>query len=422
MKSSTIHPAFGDKHKEYIRNATRCTISVAEGAVRAGKTIDNIAAFATMINKGTPDRIHLATGSTAANAKLNIGDANGFGLEYLFRGRCRWTKYKGNEALVIKSCGRDYVVIFAGGAKADSFKKIRGNSYGMWIATEINLHHEDTIKEAFNRQLAAKLRRVFWDLNPSSPGHWIYQNYIDRFQEQFGARYNYRHFTIRDNATITAQRLAEIESQYDIKSIWYRRDILGERCIAEGLVYPMFGDSCIVQDVPDTGDYYISIDYGTHNPFSAGLWCVTKTEAVRIGEYYYCGREERKEKTPEEYYSEVKRLAGGRDIKCLIVDPSADAFIATVKKHHEFKVRGAVNDVLPGIQTTAEMIASGKLKIHESCEDAIREFGLYRWDEKAESDRVVKENDHAMDEIRYMVMTVLKKHFKEHRFVPELAR
>lgn len=123
MKSSTIHPAFGDKHKEYIRNATRCIISVAEGAVRAGKTIDNIAAFATMINKGTPDRIHLATGSTAANAKLNIGDANGFGLEYLFRGRCRWTKYKGNEALVIKSCGRDYVVILRAERKRTALKK-----------------------------------------------------------------------------------------------------------------------------------------------------------------------------------------------------------------------------------------------------------------------------------------------------------
>ena len=182
MKTVTIHPAFGEKHKAYIQDAT---------------------------------------GSTAANAKLNIGDANGFGLEYIFRGRCRWTKYKGNEALVIKSCGRDYVVIFAGGAKADSFKKIRGNSYGMWIATEINLHHEDTIKEAFNRQLAAKVRRVFWDLNPSSPGHWIYQRYIDRFRSQFGERYNYQHFTIRDNATITAQRLAEIESQYDTSSIWY---------------------------------------------------------------------------------------------------------------------------------------------------------------------------------------------------------
>lgn len=422
MKSATMNPAFGEKHREYIQSAVRCTISVAEGAVRAGKTIDNIAAFAAMIQKGTPDRIHLATGSTAANAKLNIGDANGFGLEYIFRGRCRWTKYKGNEALVIKSCGRDYVVIFAGGAKADSFKKIRGNSYGMWIATEINLHHEETIKEAFNRQLAARLRRVFWDLNPSSPGHWIYQRYIDRFAEQFGERYNYCHFTIRDNATITAQRLTEIESQYDVKSIWYKRDILGERCIAEGLVYPRFDASCVVGAVPAGGDYYISVDYGTHNPFSAGLWCVTAEIAVRIAEYYYCGREEREEKTPEEYYTEIKRLAGGRDIKCLVVDPSADAFIATVKKHHEYKVRGAVNDVLPGIQTTAEMLASGKIKIHESCKDAIREFGLYRWDEKIEADCVVKENDHTMDEIRYMAMTILKRHFKEHKFVPELAR
>ena len=228
-------------------------------------------------------------------------------------------------------------------------------------------------------------------------------------------------YTIDDNPFLPPSFVENLKKEY-AGTVFYDRYILGKWTLAEGLVYPMFGDSCIVQDIPDTGDYYISIDYGTHNPFSAGLWCVTKTEAVRIGEYYYCGREERKEKTPEEYYSEVKRLAGGRDIKCLIVDPSADAFIATVKKHHDFKVRGAVNDVLPGIQTTAEMIASGKLKIHESCEDAIREFGLYRWDEKAESDRVVKENDHAMDEIRYMVMTVLKKHFKEHRFVPELAR
>ena len=75
-----------------------------------------------------------------------------------------------------------------------------------------------------------------------------------------------------------------------------------------------------------------------------------------------------------------------------------------------------------GIRTTSDFLRDGRIKIHAGCKDTIREFGLYRWDEKAESDRVVKENDHAMDEIRYMVMTVLKKHFKEHRFVPELAR
>lgn len=409
MKSTTLRPQFGEKHKAYISAATRCTISVAEGAVRAGKTIDNIAAFAALINKGTPDRIHLATGSTAANAKLNIGDANGFGLEYLFRGRCRWTKYKGNEALVIKSHGRDYVVIFAGGAKADSFKKIRGNSYGMWIATEINLHHEDTIKEAFNRQLAAKVRRVFWDLNPSSPGHWIYRAYIDRFAEQFGERYNYQHFTIRDNATITPQRLAEIESQYDPSSIWYRRDILGERCIAEGLVYPMFDASCVVDSAPDGGgEYYISVDYGTLNPFSAGLWCLKNGVATRIREYYYSGRETNRNKTDEEYFVEVEKLAEGLPIRSVIVDPSAASFIEVLRRH-KYPVRKAKNDVMPGIITTGRYLQDGTIKIHRSCKDTIREFGLYSWDDKSTEDKVIKENDHAMDETRYFAYTVLRE-------------
>ena len=301
-----------------------------------------------------------------------------------------------------------------GAEKVSQVSKIRGASIKYCYGDEV----ADWSEEVF-ALLKSRLDKEYscfdGTYNPQYPNHWL-KKFLDSNADIFSQVY-----TIDDNPFLPPSFVENLKKEY-AGTVFYDRYILGKWTLAEGLVYPMFGDSCIVQDIPDTGDYYISIDYGTHNPFSAGLWCVTKTEAVRIGEYYYCGREERKEKTPEEYYSEVKRLAGGRDIKCLIVDPSADAFIATVKKHHEFKVRGAVNDVLPGIQTTAEMIASGKLKIHESCEDAIREFGLYRWDEKAESDRVVKENDHAMDEIRYMVMTVLKKHFKEHRFVPELAR
>lgn len=411
MKTQTLKPIFGQKHREYISRAVRATISVAEGAVRAGKTVDNVAAFAYLIDRGTPDRIHLATGSTAANAKLNIGDCNSMGLEYIFRGRCRWTKYKGNEALAIRSHGREYVVIFAGGAKADSFKKIRGNSYGMWIATEINLHHQDTIKEAFNRQLAAKVRRVFWDLNPSAPGAWIYEDYIERFREQFGRRYNYEHFTIRDNATISEQRFAEIEAQYrqyGVTSAWYRRDILGERCIAEGLIYPMFGEFNIVDEVPERGEYYISCDYGTLNPFSAGLWCWDGKKATRIREYYYSGRNERSNKTDEEYYTELESLAGDLLVKSVIVDPSAASFIEVIRRHKRFRVQKAVNDVIPGIATTARYIQDGTIKVCRSCKDAIREFGLYRWDEKSTEDKPIKENDHAMDDIRYFTMTILR--------------
>ena len=137
----------------------------------SGKTVDNVFAFAQEL-KTTPDKIHLATGSTMGNAKLNIGDANGFGLEWIFRGQCRWGKYKDMEALLISGPSTDFkqkIVIFAGASSSDSFKKIRGNSYGMWIATEINLHHDNTIKEAFNRQLAGKEQENLLGHEPRTP-------------------------------------------------------------------------------------------------------------------------------------------------------------------------------------------------------------------------------------------------------------
>ena len=72
------------KHKRYINRAKRCKMSVAEGAIRSGKTIDHciIAAIKLEVCR---DKIHLASGSTIGNAKLNIGACNGFGLENLFR-------------------------------------------------------------------------------------------------------------------------------------------------------------------------------------------------------------------------------------------------------------------------------------------------------------------------------------------------
>lgn len=206
----------------------------------------------------TPDKIHLATGSTMGNAKLNIGDANGFGLEWIFRGQCRWGRYKDMDALIIKGAYtgfRQKVVIFAGAAASDSYKKIRGNSYGMWIATEINLHHDNTIKEAFNRQLAAKRRKIFWDLNPDHPKAAIYEKYIDLYDKKaregtLAGGYNYAHFTIFDNANISKDRLEEIVSQYDENSIWYVRDILGKRSIAEGLVYTQFASMAAQENNP----------------------------------------------------------------------------------------------------------------------------------------------------------------------------
>ena len=301
-----------------------------------------------------------------------------------------------------------------GAEKVSQVSKIRGASIKYCYGDEV----ADWSEEVF-ALLKSRLDKEYscfdGTFNPQYPDHWL-KKFLDSTAYFFSQTY-----TIDDNPFLPESFKENLKKEYE-GTVYYDRYILGLWVRAEGLVYPMFGDDCITQEIPDTGDYYISIDYGTLNPFSAGLWCVGKKCAVRIAEIYYRGREEKKQKTDEEYCDMVERLAGDKPIRAVVVDPSAASFIEALRRRSGFKVRHADNDVLNGIRTTSDFLRDGRIKIHAGCKDTIREFGLYRWDEKAESDRVVKENDHAMDEIRYMVMTVLKKHFKEHRFVPELAR
>lgn len=413
-RTSSIPFCFGEKHRAYMRGCLDAAVCVAEGAVRSGKTVDHVFVFARLL-EDAPDRLHLATGPTEANARLNIGDCNGFGLEALFRGRCRWGKYQGNDCLRIRTATGEKIVLFAGGGKSDSYRRIRGNSYGMWIATEINLHHPSMIREALNRQLAARRRRVFWDLNPEGPGAWIYTEYLDRYarlqqQGQFPGGYHYGHFTIRDNAALPPGRIREIEAQYDPASVWYRRDILGERCAAEGLVYPMFDPARHLRPYRGGGHprWYISVDYGTRNPCSMGLWAVEGGRAHRTAEFYFDGRRAQRAMTDEEYYQALERLAGDRVIQYVVADPSAASFLECIRRHGRFRVRGADNAVVPGIRTVGGMLGAGRIAIDPSCRDCIRELQGYRWEDGG-GDRPVKENDHAMDELRYFCYTVLRR-------------
>ena len=436
MKKATIEwQPFSDKHKRYIKTALHSKMSVAEGAIRSGKTIDHCIIAAALLER-VRDKIHLASGSTIANAKMNIGDCNGFGLEHLFRGRCRWGKYKDNEALYISTQTGDKVVVFAGGGKADSYRKILGNSYGIWIATEINEHYDSDdsrtsfIKVAMGRQAASLDPYILWDLNPCYPSHPIYTRYIDVFPSRYVGGYNYEHFTIADNLSITDQRRKEIESTYEVGSVWYRRDILGERCIAEGLIFPMFEDA-IVDTVPevDPDEWCLSVDYGTMNAFAAILWARYGRTWIAKDEYYYSGRDEGSQKTDDDYLKDIIEFCGpvkewefrkkvkgqlfGEYVLDMVVDPSAASFITAARKEDMFSVIKADNDVLDGIRLTASALKSGKIKILRSLENWQEEAQGYVWDEKAAEDAPVKINDHLMDSMRYFVKTVVSKGYDD---------
>lgn len=408
-KTATIESRWSDKHRAYMRRSVSCMMNVAEGAVRAGKTVDNVTMFARELET-SPDKLHLATGSTIANAKMNIADSNGHGLESIFRGRCYWTEYRGNDALAVKTRVGVRVVIFAGGAKADSYKKIRGNSYGMWIATEINLHHDDTIKEAMNRQLAAQRRKIYWDLNPAAPKAKIYTNYIDKYKsigDQIGG-YNHETFTIYDNINIPPERLREIEAQYEPGSIWARRALRGERCAAEGLIYPAMvnkPDAIIIDALPGSLiEVNVGVDFGggsSGHAFSASGLTFGFQHLVALKSARYMRGDQRIEIDPEklgdlfvEFCREVIAQYGRIDhVYCDSAEPTLIAGLRTSARKNglgwlriENALKTKINDRIRAAQA---FMAQGRFKVMRGqCETLTDALGSAVWDDKEETEDV----------------------------------
>jgi PBSX family phage terminase large subunit len=290
-----------------------------------------------------------------------------------------------------------------GAEKVSQVSKIRGASIKYCYGDEV----ADWSQEVFEL-LKSRLDKAYscfdGTYNPQGPNHWL-KVFLDSKADIFSQTY-----TIDDNPFLPEAFVENLKREYR-GTVFYDRYILGRWALAEGLIYPMFGESNIVDEEPPAGRYYISVDYGTLNPFSAGLWCVTKQGAVRIKEYYYSGRGTQKQLTDEEYYQAIRELADGYNVDYVVIDPSAASFITTVFRHNEFHVVKANNDVMDGIRRTSVYLKSGELKIHRQCKDAIREFGLYRWDEESTVDKVIKADDHAMDDIRYFANTILVRYF-----------
>ena len=128
---------------------------------------------------------------------------------------------------------------------------------------------------------------------------------------------------------------------------------------------------------------------------------------VKLYEYYYDSRKTGKQKTDDEHYDGLCNLVKGRKIKYAVVDPSAASFITLIRQKGEFKVIPARNDVLDGIRKVSSALKNKTIYVCKPCKDSIREFSLYRWESSKSKDSPIKENDHAMDDIRYFVTTIL---------------
>lgn len=369
---------------------------ICDGAVRSGKTICMADGFFLWAMCSFDQQVFGLCGRTVESLRRNIV----IHLQNWLGGTGMVISEKRNEnKLVVTYKDRTNTFYLFGGKDESSYTLVQGITLAGALLDEVALMPRSFVEQVCARCSVAG-SKMWFNCNPHSPEHWFYKEWIMKCKEK---NVLHIHFTMADNLSLAMEIRQRYERLYT--GVFYRRYILGEWCAAEGLVYD-FTDGSITDERPAGFEYYISVDYGTLNPFSAGLWSVAGDKAVRIKEFYYDGRNKKRQLTDEEYCNEVIALAEGYTISKVIVDPSAASFITALKRRG-MRVQQANNSVLDGIRRTAVYLRDGNIKIHRSCIDAIREFRLYRWDEKSGVDRVIKENDHAMDDIRYFCNTIM---------------
>ena len=304
--------------------------------------------------------------------------------------------------LTVRLGSRENTFYLFGGKDEGSADLIQGLTLAGVLMDEVVLMPRSFVEQACAR-CSVEGAKLWFSCNPEGPEHWFYREWI-RAAEKRNALY--LHFTMADNPSLSPRVRSRYEKMFH--GSFYRRFVLGEWAAPEGLVYDFFrGGDCPPPPKGEMERWCISCDYGTVNPASFGLWGLREGVWYRVAEYYYDSRREGRQKTDAEYARELERLAGGRVIERVVVDPSAASFMEVLRRDG-WRVVKARNDVLSGIRLTAQLLQSGKLVICDTCSDALREFGLYRWEEDGSRDRVRKQDDHAMDDIRYFAATVVQ--------------
>ena len=384
-----------------------CDAVICDGSVRSGKSLSMTIGFMLWSCTQFNGQIFAVCGKTAGSIRRNVI----MPMQQWLEGIAKIELKLSHSCFDVTINGHTNRYYFFGGKDESSYMLIQGMTLAGVMFDEVALMPKSFVEQALAR-CSVKGSKFWFNCNPESPGHWFYTEWIKKAQER---NILYLHFTMDDNLSLAPEIKARYEGMYT--GVFYRRYILGLWVKAEGLVYPMFSrDVHIVKNIPERSPrhrYYVSVDYGTVNPFAAGLYDFSPTEqkAVMVKELYYKGGSNNRVDN-EAYYKMLCDLIGNYPIEYIIIDPSASSMIETIQKYGKYLVVKADNDVLNGIQDVTKFLNAGVLYFHRSCKSTFEEFEAYSWDEDSVEDAVIKENDHSMDQLRYFCRTALRNELK----------
>lgn len=216
------------------------------------------------------------------------------------------------------------------------------------------------------------------------------------------------HFTTFDNPHVPADEVEK--ARKELTEDRFAQEYMADFRKTQGLVYKEFdrqkhvytdlAERRIVYDVVDVS---VGVDFGFTNPTA-----IYKIEQDRDNRFFICQEYYKTGKTTPEII-EIARSFGGN---YYYPDPAEPDRIEEMRKAG-LNIRDVSKDVEAGIQSVRELLKSGRLFIHSSCANLISEFETYSYPDKKpdknEFEAPIKENDHGMDAIRYVLYMKSKR-------------
>ena len=284
---------------------------------------------------------------------------------------------------------------------ADSADRLRGPNLTWAWGDEAALWGEDSFKVLLGRLRINDARSL---LTTTPAGfNWLWEYFENRKNENYG----YVRGSSKENTYLDAQFVSDLQRDYSTE--YADQEIEGKFVAFEGLIYPEFDRMVHVHefDVPKTWRRVRAVDYGYTNPFVC-LWAAIDGDgAIYIyHEHYQPGQLIRDHAATIKAYEVAKYDWTVADWDAQDNAEMADSGIGTVR---------AQKDVSTGIQKVKARFAINadnhiRLHIHPSCVNLIKELGIYRWAPATPGGNAkevpVKEADHALDALRYLVMEV----------------
>ena len=397
-----VNGAFSPKARDFVENSD-AFINIAHGSVRSGKTI--AATWRFLLHMALTDYDEfMITGKTRDTIERNvirdmIRMIDG-AMDYKYRKFDNYLEIEGKKIWLI------------GFSDEAATEKVRGMTVGGWYADELTSASKSTVEMAITR-CSVDGAKMFWTMNPESPYHFIYTDYITNQELLDSGTVKTWHFNLDDNLHLSKRYIEELKRVNRKSQVNYKRNILGQWVIAEGVIYDSFDENIHVfhEDLSDTFDETnICCDYGVSTVTTFGVMGIVKD--TKDGNRYYLQEETYYDATQKgvaqsdsDRVNDILRLQDkyGLGRRSTIYLPhDAASLKAQCKKDPriKMKVRTYAPDTFKDITRTQDLFNNRKFFIHESCKNSITQAQTYCWDTKAQQrgeDKPLKVDDHCPD-------------------------